>query len=467
MGLRMILFSNIKKKTNFLLVILLCFLFCNYLPSSIEARIPIYNIPTLNNIGAPNQSIRDFIINGTSAYLYRGLEIEVMNISNLNEIRKLQSINITRDNYWELYSSHHIFDWNNNSIYNYYIHPYLGAIFVGALHYNETHLTDSYNITSYFPQINKTYLMETRYFQKDNIFYIIFAYINGTLNIEDLSIQICLLTLDISNRSHPTIISPPVLFYNNTGLEEWGETDRLVSERNRYTIYNDYLYLVRAYLSQEDEEHLHSGDFEFSYGFMKAWDISNPSNPIEVFTREIDRWDYSFNAIHEDLLFYNTNNYGFDLYNCSNLQDLQYLTSFKNNDNIKQIIISENLLYLISSGKVQILNIENPRKIKLLGQYISRFQGNGAFSKGILVDNILYLSRSSEYYDRCFYILDCSNPRNPKKLFPLGLKLSQNAFWDFSGYILFIGLPIIVTIIIITTTIILVRKRRKKKRNQT
>ena len=467
MGLRMILFSKYKKKGSILIVYLLCLLLCNIIPRTIEAKIPLKNYtPTLNNIGAPNFSIKDFFINGTTAYLYRGLGIEVMDLSNLNDIRLIQIINLTRESFWGLYFSHQVFDWHNNSFYVYRADPRSGGIFMEVIHYNETQLTECYNNTFSFPQINKTNSMETRYFLEDNILYITFAFIDSPYHIADHTIQIYLSTLDISNRTHPTIINPPVLFYNSTGLEEWGETNRLVEDRNRYSLHNDYLCLVRAFLSHENKGYFSTSELEFSYGFMKVWDISNASNPEEVLTKEIDRWKYSYNTIHEDLLFYNTNDYGFDLYNCSNLQDIRYLTSFKNNDDVRQIIISGNLLYLISSERVQILNIENPRKIKLLGQYISRFQGNGAFSKGVLIDDILYLSRSSEYAERCFYVIDCSNPRNPKKLFPLGLKLSQNAFWELSGYLLVIGLPIIVTIIIVTTTIILVRKRRKKKRNQ-
>lgn len=466
MGLRMILFSRYKKKGSILIVCLLCLLLCNIIPRTIEAKIPLKNSTlTLNNIGAPNFFVKDFFINGTTAYLYRGLGIEVMNLSNLNDIRNVRIINLTRESFWGLFYSHHVFDWYNNSFYIYEADPRSGEIFVAAIHYNETQLTKCYNNTFSFPQINKTNLMETRYFQKDDTFYITFAFIDSPYHIEDHTIQIYLLTLDISNRTHPTIINPPVLFYNNTGLDEWGETNRLVEDRNSYSLHNDYLCLVRAFLSHENNGYFSSSELEFSYGFMKVWDISNMSNPVEVLTKEIDRWEYSYSTIHEDLLFYNTYDYGFDLYNCTNLQDTRYLTSFKNNDYVRQIIISGNLLFLISSGRVQILNIENLRKIKLLGQYISRFQGNGDFSKGVLIDDILYLSRSSEYADRCFYVIDCSNPRNPKKLFPLGLKLSQDAFWQYSGYILVIGLPIIATIIIVTT-IILVRKRRKKKRNQ-
>ncbi|NHJ31561.1 MAG: hypothetical protein FK732_01745 [Asgard group archaeon] len=462
--------SKPKKKSSIFLIVTLCLqlIFVTSIPNS--AKIPNYNSePSVNNIGAANYFYNDFVMNDTLVHLLRYEVIDVMNVSDINNIKKVKSINLGSESYYHaywghMYWDHEIWDWQNKTIYFYEADPYLGTFNTTAISYNETHFTDIEKYTYSFPKINNSaYPMETRYFQKDNTIFVVFAYINTSRLIEENSIEIYLLTIDVTNKTNPYVVSPTTLFYKSNGLEEFGETDLLVRERNRYSLYGNHLYLVRAYSTCESSEYQGSVSYEFSYGFMKAWDISNHSNPQEVFTEEVSLWDYSSIFICDDLLFYCTNNYGFDLYNCSNHQDLQFMSSFKNNENVMQIIVSENILYLICANRIQILNIENPKEIKKLGKYVPHFQGNGNFIKGNLKEGFLYLTRSSEFADRCFYVLDCSNPKNLKKLYPLGTRIGEGILMDVTLYIVYFGIPVLATIIIVVVTIVLVRRRKKKK----
>ena len=147
------------------------------------------------------------------------------------------------------------------------------------------------------------------------------------------------------------------------------------------------------------------------------------------------------------------------MYDCTDMQNIQYLSTYKNDYSAKQMIVSGDLLYLISTGKIQILDIKNPNKIKKIGEYNPRFQGDGYFIEAILEEKILYVSRASEYEDRCFFIIDCNNPRNPKKLLPLGSQLSEDAFWKLEVYVL-AGIPVIIAIAGVTIIIRILRKKR-------
>ncbi|MBK5113619.1 MAG: hypothetical protein JJE41_08305 [Candidatus Heimdallarchaeota archaeon] len=461
-----------KKLVTILFVILSLQLIVVTLKPNI-AKIPNHNNElATNNIGAPNYFYNDFIMNDDLVHLLKYNKIDIMNISDNNDIKKVKSIDLGDESYFHafwghIYRDHTIWDWYNKSVYFYDVDPYFGTLNTTALRYNETYYTEIDEYTCSFPKINNSHWpIETKYFQEDKTVFVVFAYINFSRHIEENSIEIYLLTFDVTNKTQPIIISPPTLFYKSTGLEEFGETDFLVREMNRYSFHDNHLFLVRAYSTSESSNYYDSDSYKFSYGFMKAWDISNHSNPHEVFTKEVNRWYYSSIIICNDLLFYCTDNYGYDLYNCSNLQDLQYMSSFKNNDNVQQIIVSENLLYLVCSDEIQILNIENPKEIKKLGKYVPHFQGNGDFTKGNLEEEILYLIRSSEFEDRCFYILDCNNPNKPKMIYPLGTQLGIGTLLDLKAYTLFLGIPAIATITIITVTIVLVRRRRKRKKKE-
>ncbi|NPE08191.1 MAG: hypothetical protein GNW80_07915 [Asgard group archaeon] len=451
---------NLEKKISLFLIIILCQqLFILNLVDNKAAFQPISNEFSMNNPVAPYYSYSNIHLNDSLVYLLDGLSIEVMDVSELNDIRKIKTIEYDYYSYRGFSSDYTIYDWENNEFVFYDYNPFRETFNITTLQYNETHYTGakyySYNISQ-----NKTGLFNQKLFRENNLLYIFLIYEEHSYFIEDISLEIKLLTFDITNRTNPIMLNSPISFYNSTGLEEWEETDRLISTRNRFSFYDNHLYLVRAYESHEDNGYFSSSELEFSFGFMKTWDISNHSEPIEEFTLEVDQWQFSTIIIHENLLFYKISNYGFIMYDCADMRDIQYLSTYKNDYTPNQIIVSGDLLYLISTGKIQILDIKNPEKIKKIGEYNPRFQGDGSFIEAILEEKILYVSRASEYEDRCFFIIDCNNPTNPKKLFPLGSQLSEDALWKLEVYVL-MGIPVIIALAGVTIIIRILRKKRE------
>lgn len=450
---------NLEKKISLFLIIILCQqIFILNIVDNKAAFQPNDNEFSINNPLPPYYSYNNIHVNDSLVYLLDGLSIEVMDVSELNNIRKIKTIEYDYNTYGWFSSDYSIYDWENNEFTFYDYNTYRETFNITTLHYNETHYTGakyySYNISH-----NNTGRFNQRIFRENNLLYIFLIYEEYSHFIEDISLEITLLTFDITNRTNPIMLNSPISFYNSTGLEEWEETDRLISTRNKFSFYDNHLYLVRAYESHEDNGYFSTRELEFSFGFIKAWDISNHSGPIEEFTLEVDQWEYSTIAIHENLLFYKISNYGFIMYDCTDMQNIQYLSTYKNDYSAKQMIVSGDLLYLISTGKIQILDIKNPNKIKKIGEYNPRFQGDGYFIEAILEEKILYVSRASEYEDRCFFIIDCNNPRNPKKLLPLGSQLSEDAFWKLEVYVL-TGIPVIIAIAGVTIIIRILRKKR-------
>ncbi len=457
-----------KGKTCIILIILFCQQFYILSQQNSNAVVqPINNDFIKNNpVAPPLPSYSDIHLNDSLVYLVNGFSFDVMNVANLNDIKKLHTIELNHDLILDYHYSFKILDWESNSILLYYYNPLSGEFNVTNYNFNNIQYTGtlhySYNMT-----LNFTTQYSSNFFWENNMLYIVLVNEERSYFIEEISIEIKLLTLDITNKTNPKIIDPPISIYNSTGLEEWEETDRLISTRNKFSFYDNQLYLVRAYESQEDRGYFDSGDQEFSFGFMKAWDISNYTNPKEDFTLEVEQWKYSSISVLEDLLFYRLDNFGFILYNCSDMQNIKYLTTYKDDDNLIQMVISEDLLYLIFANKIQILDIKNPEKIKKIGRYIPHFQGKGSFRKAILEKNILYIIRSSEFEDRRFFVIDCGNPNNPKKLFPLGSQLSEDNVRLLKIFLLYLGMPITIIAVIVTITIVLMRKQRKKLINNT
>lgn len=465
MGKRLKQKNKLKKKISLFLIVILSlqlFLLNQNLVKNNAFVPPKENKYSINNIGVPNYRYDEILIDDNLVYLYGNDFIDLMNISNLKDIKKAQTIELETYLFWYIYDEHVIYDLENKTIYYYDIDYFDRNLSLTTFHHNNTHVIETKNY-SYNISTNHTIFREYSFFQNENTLYLVMLNRSSSPYIDDIKIQISLLTIDITNKTQPEIIASPVLLYNSTGLKEWGENDFYSVNRNTFSYFNDQLYYLRAYLSHENiDNHYHPDNAEFSYGYIKAWNISNHTNPQEVFTIEIDQWFYSHVIISNNFMFYCSSNSGFLLYNCTNKQDIQFLSKYQINDTPKQIIFSDDLYYLICSGSIHILDITNPEKIKKIGEYKTIFQGNGGFHKGVLIEKILYLTRSSEYRDRCFYVIDCSNSKNPKRLFPSGRRLSKETIWNLTVYSMFIGPPVGV-IIIIVATVLLVRRRRRKK----
>ncbi|MCE7746259.1 MAG: hypothetical protein GPJ52_14105 [Candidatus Heimdallarchaeota archaeon] len=403
-------------------------------------------------------------MNDTLVYLYDNDVIDIMNTSNLKDIKKERSINL--DTYMSIneFSEDVFYDCENNSIYNYDYDYYDRFLNVTAFHYNNTHVTEiktSYcNISA-----NYTIFRYYQFYQSENTLYLI-MYNRSSSNFlnDDIYMQVNLLTFDITNKTQPELLAPPISLLNITNYEEWGEPDRYIITRDMFSFYDNNLYLVRAYLSHEvTDGDYHYDDLVYSYGYIKAWDLSNYTNPEELFTIEMDQWDYSVVIISDNFMFYKSSS-GFQLYNISDYNNIQHLSDYFADDDPTQIIFSDNLYYLICYRSIHILDMTDPTNIKKIGQYKVIFQGNGWFHKGILKEKVLYLLRSSEYEDRSFFVIDCTNSKNPKKLFPSGGRLSRETLLNLAIYSMFIGSPV-GAIIIIVATVLLVRRRRKKRIN--
>jgi hypothetical protein len=429
---------------------------------------PVENKYSTNNIGAPSNWYNEIFINDTLVYLFDYEAIDIMNISNLKDISKERSINLDPFFYYDYfyYSGCTFYDFENNSIYYYYYDYYDRFLNVTAFHYNKTQVTEI-NTNACIISANYTVFSPHIFYQSENTLYLIMLNVSSSNRYSEIYMQISLLTFDITNKTQPVLLTSPVLFHNITGSEEWEEPNRYIVTRDILTFYDNKLYLARTYLSHEDiDGNYYFDEMEFSYGYIKAWDLSNYTNPEELFTLKTEQWFFSRVIISGNLMFY-TYSGGFHLYNISDYNDIQYLSDYYADDGLTQVILSDNLCYLIYYRSIQIVDMTDPTNIKKIGQYKVTFQGNGGFQKGILKEKVLYLIRSSEYEDRGFFVIDCTNSAKPKRLFPTGVRLSQETLMNLFIYGLFIGIPVILITSIVTTVLLVVRRRKKKRTKNT
>ncbi len=129
----------------------------------------------------------------------------------------------------------------------------------------------------------------------------------------------------------------------------------------------------------------------------------------------------------------------------------------------KDLLLDKNLLYCVNRDELFIYNITEINDFRLLGNCLNRKQGYGFYHKMEKRNDYLYIIRISEKEERFFFVFDCSNPNNPRKIYPLGY-----VFHDFWLYVGWFSIYYSIILAGITTLIVvfspLIRRRYKTKK---
>ncbi|MGC9779597.1 MAG: hypothetical protein HZR80_10180 [Candidatus Heimdallarchaeota archaeon] len=449
-----------KSKQRTLIVIILVLFFLQNIGLIIintnSINLPKENSPIANNIGAPNYWYTDMVIEESNAYLFGFDFIDVIDISNPE--------NIVRNTTYTLDLSFGPYYYRNYCFYNltngkFYCYRIVNEEENCQLVYNEYELENNSYTMKLETTTNLTIgnrFKNSYMTQKSNTLQIVL-----TENNHADYYNVSLMTVDISNKSQP-IIETHIHLHEEINFTIWGNPYYYVFDYQDIVISNGYLFLTRAWRTYNYTDYFASSECVFAYGFMKIWDINNASNPQLVNFIELKQWSYSSVIVYNNLLFYSMNDYGYLVYNCTNPANLELITSYQNNESPRYFTVKDDVLYMVYSEKIEIIDISNIQRVKELSHYVPNFQGNGYFGKGIVKDNYLFVTRSSEVSGRSFYVFDCSNLNNIKRLYPEGTYISAEFWMKFVLYSIFWG-PVIVIIIIVVVIVVVVQKRRKKK----
>ncbi|MHA1211071.1 MAG: hypothetical protein ACTSSH_01295 [Candidatus Heimdallarchaeota archaeon] len=415
--------------------------------------------PKIKNIGVPYYNYNDMIFHDSFAYLFESTNVDVMDISDLTNV----NINRTYEsNSWlDTYNQFHHCSYNL-SHNEFYIYKFTQISTRKYLVYNKYELFNNNScILTQETTTNITYsggIYEVLLSQENNELQIVIAGSKFLSNIYNIS----LMTFDITNRSTP-ILEDHVLIHQEINFTIWNQLPEHIRDYEDIKISGNFLYLIRSYFTYNVTDSFESKKLEFAYGYLKVWDISNTSNPEVVNFIELEIGDFAGEIeIVDNLLFYRIIEYGVLIYNCTNPANLELLVEYKNNKSPTEYILDDDILYLICSEKIEVLDFSNPQSLKKMSQYVPHFQGNGGFYQGELRDNYLFVLRSSEFSGRNFYVFDCSNLNNIKRLYPEGFRISDEKLFNLVITATFLG-PILGIVLIVLTIVIVVRKRRKKK----
>lgn len=108
--------------------------------------------------------------------------------------------------------------------------------------------------------------------------------------------------------------------------------------------------------------------------------------------------------------------------------------------------VQENYVYLLRSDALLILDTSNVSKITRIGAFEFHPGEGWSFSHDLFVsDSFAYIGRSSQYEDRIFFIIDCSDPSNPKKRFPRGPPVSHQMKLGLMFFGIIFGSIILIT----------------------
>jgi hypothetical protein len=413
------------------------------------------------NIGAPIYSYRNMIVEGDAAYLLRNDEIDVMNISNPEKTLKIDTYNLNNPYMmYPSYNTYYFYNLSHGKFSSYVLSQNELGSANGSLFYYEYELQNKTFEVIKSSNASITFDVEyrdSRLFLDNNTLHVVMI----NTNLDDYY-NLTLSSYDVTNRSNPILISNSIL-HEEIDFTIWGNPYYYVFKYQDIYFYNNHLFLTRAFRTYNYTDYFSSAECVFAYGFMKIWDISNTSDPLLINHFELEEWSYSFIRIFNNLLFYSMAEYGFLLYDCSNLSSLKLLTSYQNDDQPIDFVIEDNTLYLVNEYKIEIIDLSNPTNLKRLSKYYPHFQGNGYFGKGIIKNNHLFVKRSSEKSDRCFYIFDCSNLNNIKRLYPDGIYISAER-WPPYGLLIIIGAPILLLIIIVTVVVSVIKAKNKKRK---
>ncbi|MBD3193016.1 MAG: hypothetical protein GF308_20435 [Candidatus Heimdallarchaeota archaeon] len=397
---------------------------------------------TPKNLGAPNYRYLDIYVENELAYLYDyDGQIDVYDVSKPKKTQRVDSIE-----YWNYPG---IFSIHNNSIltFNYTINDQRNITGFKLLKYDfegELQVSSQCQFNKCFPgDIESQIVIENK-----TLFVLLTEeLVNATRSQEEITTY--LLTIDITDYSNPEIIGFNELFHYEASSISYNLRFYFDST-NRLALCFDINYLE-------------------SFTEVLIFDLTTLTNP-----EEIARWTLNDKypralAVREDTLFILDRDEGLEIYGLSDLEAFVKIAEYqeKGQNIYNELIISGNKLYLICAGKIRVLDITNLKNIKKKGQYTPRLQGNGGFGDACIVDEILYLTRTSEFEDRRFFIIDCSNPNFPKKLYPSGIRLGAEDEIMLVFISTCLGILLVVGIIVGGIVFVIKRINRKRKQQQT
>ncbi|MFX1536232.1 MAG: LVIVD repeat-containing protein, partial [Promethearchaeota archaeon] len=156
------------------------------------------------------------------------------------------------------------------------------------------------------------------------------------------------------------------------------------------------------------------------YSELEIIDATNVTNPYKV-----GEWGDCASGselyVKDDFVFYADWNEGLRVIDCNNPVAPLQRSAFNTGKNYpRDIWVSDNNAYLVQSGGLVILDISNINDLKKIGKFVPENEGYGEFTNIAVEGDFAYLIKSSYYEDRRLFIIDCSNPAKPKKLFPEG-----------------------------------------------
>ncbi|MBN1328254.1 MAG: hypothetical protein JXA54_02160 [Candidatus Heimdallarchaeota archaeon] len=406
------------------------------------------------NIGVPSHFYYSSIFQDSFVYLFSYTKVDVVDISNPQNIHinRTYDFDFKVDSYY--YGFYYFYNLSQNEFFHYYICN--SDINHSLLVYNKYELINNTFVSTLETQtiVNITRLRERAYFtQQNNKMMVVYPTMNYTVD----DYKIYLLTFDITNKSAP-LLENQILLHQETNITIANQPSENRRHYEDIEISNNYLYLLRSYFTYINYE------LNYVNSYLKIWDIGNSSDPKLINSIELEKGVVGLCiSILSNLIFYKLPNYGFLIYNCTMPNNIELLVDYKNDRIPIDFIIDGDVLFLILSDEIEILDFSIPQSLKIISQYVNKFQGNGYFNSGILRDEYLYVLRNSEFSDRSFYVFDCTDVKNIKRLYPEGYRISDAIVFKLVVTTTIVG-PILGLGLIVTIIVVAVRIRKKKTR---
>lgn len=294
---------------------------------------------------------------------------------------------------------------------------------------------------------------------------------------------------------------------------------------NEFTILNyDYLYPSCYYLDDQvilmaDNETYNEPTSEYVHeSYLLTYDLSDPSNVILTDEFSFASLDYHYNSFEikneyifmncfEKLDIRNFSDPGFALLNSIVYEDEDgrelnvhnneiievrniqsgYQTVHKNEYSFYDIsdinsptelytlnfpdywieeAIQGDSAFCLNGDTLRIYDISDKENPTIRSEFEVKKQGIGSFDDLILTENYLYMTRTCEYKEFMFYIIDLSDLNEPIKLFPFGTSLSSIQKDKIFAAII-ISLYVIVPVLFLAATGFLIFKLVQRSKRKT
>jgi len=382
---------------------------------------PTNDPPSINNLGSPFYFTRQTLINNSIAYC----------------------------NYWDFLLS--IFDFSNP---NDRIHlgncSLEGGGFEGVMNFFDKYICYilPFNVSFYDisdpenPHINNTYPIDLGFrlvgLEICNNIGFVAGYRRIKINDYNFSFDGTLKILNLTDTTN-TIIGE---YYNEKLVQDIMIKDNLsvIVDNNIWDEYNNN----KDYLN----------------GF-EIIDISNLTNPIRL-----SEWQGKCKPVRAKIignyLYLTTYDRGLLVFDINDPTIPILVNEYKKYTSFSGMFYDETWLYVTFDKGLYILDVTDPLNIEKIGKKRIYFEGNGEFGEVIVENDLAYASRSSEFYGREIFVFDVSDPNNPEKLFPLGIKIGFKTTNFLIMFSVFGGISIVI-ITVIVVSIVVVRKKRKKR----